>query len=80
MVLTRSLLTSFLFILGTMVLNAFAVADRAVASSARIEPTQLAKEAQEQKSTKLEKIVVAIPVRALPNVPLLAGVKKGFYW
>jgi len=41
--------------------------------------TLLAQKTQEQKSTKLERIVAAIPVRALPNLPLLAGVKKGFY-
>jgi NitT/TauT family transport system substrate-binding protein len=81
MFLARSLLTSFHFILGAVVLNGSAVAgpDRPVTPLARIEPTQLAQKAQEQKSTKLEKIVAAIPVRALPNVPLLAGIKKGFY-
>jgi len=81
MVLAGSLLTSFLLILGAVVLNGSAVAGlgRPVTSSGRIEQTLLAQKTQEQKSTKLERIVAAIPVRALPNLPLLAGVKKGFY-
>lgn len=81
MVPARSLLTSFPLILGAVVLNGSAVAGlgRAVTSSVRIEQTLLAQKTQEQKSTRLERIVAAIPVRALPNLPLLAGIKKGFY-
>ncbi len=81
MVLARSLLTSFPLILGVVVLYGTAIAGlgRPVASSARMEQTLLAQKTQEQKSTKLERIIAAIPVRALPNVPLLVGVKKGFY-
>ena len=81
MVLARSVLTSFLLTLGALVLNGSAVAGlgRAVTSSVRIEQTLLAQKTQEQKSTRLERIVAAIPVRALPNLPLLAGIKKGFY-
>jgi NitT/TauT family transport system substrate-binding protein len=59
----RSLLTSFLLILLTLL-----VVDSAVAQKT-----------QEQKATKVERVVAAIPVRALSNVPLLVGVKKGFY-
>ena len=77
----RSFSTSSLLILAGVVLNGSATAgfDRPVASSARVEQTVLAQQAKEQKSTKVERIVAAIPVRALPNVPLLVGVKKGFY-
>jgi len=81
MVLAKSLLTSFPLILGLVVLYGSAVArlGRAGIPSARMDPTQLAQKTQQQKSPKLERIVAAIPVRALPNLPLLAGVKKGFY-
>jgi len=77
----KSFSTSSLLILAGVVLNGSAIAgfDRPVASSARVEQTLLAQKAQQQKSTKVERIVAAIPVRALPNVPLLVGVKKGFY-
>ena len=77
----RSISTSSLLILAGVALNGSAIAalDRPVTSSARMEQTLLAQKTQEQKSTKVERIVAAIPVRALPNVPLLAGVKKGFY-
>src|SRR5262249_19504981 len=77
----RSISTSSLLILAGVALNGSAIAalDRPVTSSARMEQTLLAQKTQEQKSTKVERIVAAIPVRALPNVPLLAGGKKGFY-
>ncbi len=77
----RSFSPSFLLILAGVVLNGVAVAglDRPGTSSAQMGQTPLAQKAPEEKSTKVERIVAAIPVRALPNVPLLVGVKKGFY-
>ena len=77
----RSFSPSFLLILAGVVLNGVAVAglDRPGTSSAQMEQTPLAQKAPGEKSTKVERIVAAIPVRALPNVPLLVGVKKGFY-
>jgi ABC-type nitrate/sulfonate/bicarbonate transport system substrate-binding protein len=44
-----------------------------------MEQILLAQKAPDQKPAKIERIAVAIPVRALSNVPLLVGVKKGFY-
>jgi NitT/TauT family transport system substrate-binding protein len=78
---TRSFLTSFLLILVSVVLSGSAIAglDRPATSPARMEQILLAQKTQEQNPTKVERIVAAIPVRALPNVPLLVGVKKGFY-
>src|SRR5262245_10418023 len=79
--LARSFLTSFLLILLSVVLNSSAVAglDRTPTSSKQTGQVLLAQKTQEQKATKVERIVAAIPVRALSNVPLLVGVKKGFY-
>jgi len=76
-----SFLTSFLLILLSVVLNSSAVAglDRTPTSSKQTGQVLLAQKTQEQKATKVERIVAAIPVRALSNVPLLVGVKKGFY-
>jgi ABC-type nitrate/sulfonate/bicarbonate transport system substrate-binding protein len=59
--------------------SALAQLGRATTASGRQEETLLAQKAPEQKSVKAERIVAAIPVRALGNLPLLAGVKKGFY-
>lgn len=42
-------------------------------------PVVLAQQAGEQGSMKAERIVAAIPVNALANLPLRAGVKKGLY-
>ena len=74
----RSFSPSFLLILAGVVLNGVAVAglDRPGTSSAQMGQTPLAQKAPEEKSTKVERIVAAIPVRALPNVPLLVGVKR----
>src|SRR5215470_17047288 len=76
-----SFLTSFLLILLSVVLNSSAVAglDRTPTSSKQTGQVLLAQKTQEQKATKVERIVAAIPFRALSNVPLLVGVKKGFY-
>src|SRR5918995_6449851 len=77
----KSFSTSIVLILAVVVLNSSALAGlgRSMASSGRMEQTMLAQKTQEQKPIKPERIVAAIPVRALPNVPLLVGVKKGFY-
>ena len=77
----KSFSTSIVLILAVVVLNSSALAGlgRSMASSGRMEQTMLAQKTPEQKSIKPERIVAAIPVRALPNVPLLVGVKKGFY-
>jgi ABC-type nitrate/sulfonate/bicarbonate transport system substrate-binding protein len=81
MSVAKSFETLSLLILAGAVLNGPAIAglDCPVTSAARMEQTLLAQKTPEQKPTKVERIVAAIPVRALPNVPLLVGVKKGFY-
>jgi NitT/TauT family transport system substrate-binding protein len=78
---TRSFLTSFLLILLSVVLKSSAVAglDHTSTLSTQTEQIRLAQKTQEQKPVKVERVVAAIPVRALSNVPLLVGVKKGFY-
>src|SRR5713226_7492993 len=65
--------TAFLLIMAGVILNGSALAafGRPMTSSGRMEQILLAQKTQEQKSTKIERIAVAIPVRALPNVPLL---------
>jgi ABC-type nitrate/sulfonate/bicarbonate transport system substrate-binding protein len=76
----KSFSTLMLLILAAVVQNSSAVAGFIRhAPSARMEHTLVAQKAQEQKASKPERIVAAIPVRALANVPLLVGVKKGFY-
>src|SRR5947208_13974460 len=74
----RSFSPSFLLILAGVVLNGFAVAglDRPGTSSAQMEQTTLAQKTPEGKSTKVERIVAAIAVRALPNVPYRFGAIK----
>jgi len=78
---TGSFSISFFLILVSVLLNGSAAAglDRPVTPSVSREQILLAQKTQEQKPGKMERIVAAIPVRALSNVPLLAGVKKGFY-
>src|ERR1051325_3728904 len=81
MVTRRVFLTALFLIFAGVMLNGSALAQvgRATTPSGRQEETLLAQKAPEQKSMKAERIVAAIPVRALGNLPLLAGVKKGFY-
>ena len=76
----KSFSTSMFLILAAVLQNSFAVAGFTPSTpSGRMEHTLVAQKAQEQKAIKPERIVAAIPVRALANVPLLVGVKKGFY-